>query len=135
MGNWEDKMDMTIEGQYVGFQNAEEDLVLPVRSSNQLPLKWKWEFTSSNTQASKHMILTGNVNAYAWVNEARFLKYTINNNDGGNNGCCIQSDGNVQGIFTGTDQGDIALLSKQCQAGRGKQGTRACKRNVFSITP
>ena len=134
-GNWEDKMDMTIEGQYVGFQNAEETLVLPVRSSNQLTLKWKWAFTSSNTQAAKHMILTGNVNAYAWVNEARFLKYSINNEDGGNNGCCIQSDGNVKGKFTGTDAGDIGQLSKQCQAGRGKQGTKACKRNVFSVTP
>ena len=127
-GDVDDEFHMYIEDQYVGFQNADENLVLPVRSSNQLTLKWKWAFKSSHRVGQKHQILTGAVESYATVNEARFLRYSINNGDGGNNGCCIASDG-ATGAPVSTDD-----LSKQCQNGRGKFGAGACKKNVFGIT-
>ena len=82
-------------------------------------MKYKWKFISSSTKASEHQILTGNVESTALINEARFLKYSISNADGGNNGCCIESDG-AEGAPVAVDS-----LSKQCQNGRGKFGTNS----------
>jgi hypothetical protein len=127
-GDVDDEFHMYINDQYVGFQNADENLVLPVRSSNSVWLKYKWVFKSSNKKRKKHQILTGNVESFALINEARFLKFSINNADGGNNGCCIASDG-AEGAPERADS-----LSIQCQNARAKFGTTACKKSVYGIT-
>ena len=82
-GDFEDSIHMYIEGQYYGFQLADQKLVLPIKSSNQLNLKWRWEFRSSGVDANAHQVLAGNVQSTAWVNQGRYLKYEI---VGGNQG-------------------------------------------------
>jgi hypothetical protein len=94
-GNVEDSIHMYIEGQYYGFQLADERLVLPIKSSNQLRLKWRFEFRSSNVNAAVHQVLAGNVRSTAWVNQGRYLKYEI---VGGNDGPGVKK--NIFGILS-----------------------------------
>ena len=96
-GDFEDSIHMYIEGQYYGFQLADQKLVLPIKSSNQLNLEWRWEFRSSGVDAAAHQVLAGNVQSTAWVNQGRYLKYEI---VAGNEGPGVKK--NIFGIL---DQG------------------------------